>query len=99
MIVAERAVAAGPVLGENVPSALDWQAFSAAYFPRSRRHDLKAIVAYGEYRRTRAARQQQASAAARFEPDAISSEAASVGTWEDEGGASLRPRLRETQPR
>jgi hypothetical protein len=33
------------------PAGLDWQAFSAAYFPVRRRHDLEALVAYGAYRR------------------------------------------------
>jgi hypothetical protein len=51
MIVAEKSLAASLALGETVPSGLEWQAFSAAYFPGSRRHDLKAIVAYGAYRR------------------------------------------------
>jgi len=34
---------------ENVPAGLDWQAFSAAYFPGRRRHDLEALTAYGAY--------------------------------------------------
>jgi hypothetical protein len=97
MIVAERNVAASLAYDENVPSGLDWRAFSAAYFPGSSRHNLKAIVAYGAYRRSCAAGQQRASEAARFKPDAISSEAVSVEKWEDEGGASRRPRLREPQ--
>ena len=29
---------------------LDWDHFVATYFPGSRRHDLKAIVAYAAYR-------------------------------------------------
>ena len=97
MIVAGRNVAANLALDENVPSGLDWRAFSAACFPGSRRHHLEAIVAYGVYRRSSAARQPRASAAALLEPDAISREAVSVDTWEDEGGASLQPRLREAQ--
>jgi len=36
---------------EDAPAGLDWQAFSAAYFPGSRRHNLEAIVAYGAYER------------------------------------------------
>jgi len=28
---------------------LDWEGFVAAYFPGSRRHDLKAITAYAAY--------------------------------------------------
>jgi hypothetical protein len=34
--------------GTTVPD-LDWQRFVAAYFPGSRRHDLKAITAYAAY--------------------------------------------------
>ena len=60
---------------------LDWQQFRAAYFPGSGRHDLEAIVAYGAYRRSLAAREQQ-------EADAGSREATSLEEWEDEGGAS-----------
>jgi len=97
MIVPERTVAAGLALDENVPSGLDWQAFSAAYFPGSRRHNLNAIVAYGAYRSSCAAGRQRASEATSFTPDAISSEAVSVDAWEDEGGASLPPRRRATQ--
>jgi len=29
---------------------LEWEAFIARYFPRSRRHDLDALAAYGAYR-------------------------------------------------
>lgn len=78
MIVAERTLAASPPLDENVPLGLDWQAFSTAYFPGSRRHNLKAIVAYGAYRRSSAAGQRPASDAALFKRDAIPSEAVSV---------------------
>jgi hypothetical protein len=63
MIVPEKTVAAGLVLDVNVPSGLDWQAFSMACFPGSRRHNLKAIVAYGVYRRSCAAGQQRAKSA------------------------------------
>jgi hypothetical protein len=35
----------------HAPAGLDWQAFSAAYFPERRRHDLEALLAYGAYRR------------------------------------------------
>ena len=31
----------------DAPDGLDWQAFSAAYFPGRRRHDLEALAAYG----------------------------------------------------
>lgn len=68
---------------------LDWQQFRAAYFPGSGRHDLEAIVAYGAYKRSLAARDQPAGEAARArDADAVSSEAASLEEWEDEGGAA-----------
>lgn len=73
---------------EDAPAGLDWQAFSAAYFPGSRRHNLKAIVAYGAYKRSLGADEQQPSEAARLKADAISTEAQAVDEWEDEGGAS-----------
>ena len=34
----------------RVPAGLDWQSFSAAYFPGRRRHDLEALTAYCAYR-------------------------------------------------
>ena len=36
----------------HAAAGLDWQAFSAAYFPERRRHDLEALAAYGAYRRS-----------------------------------------------
>lgn len=68
---------------------LDWQQFRAAYFPGCGRHDLKAIVAYGAYRRSLAAGDRRARAVARLqEGDAVSPEALSLEAWEDEGGTS-----------
>ena len=32
---------------------LDWDGFRDLYYPDSRRHNLKAIVAYGAYKRSR----------------------------------------------
>jgi hypothetical protein len=81
-------VAAAVASPEDAPAGLDWHAFSAAYFPGSRRHNLKAIVAYGAYRRSLGAGEQEASEAARLKADAISTEAQEVEEWEDEGGAS-----------
>lgn len=81
-------VAAAIVSPEDAPAGLDWQAFSAAYFPGSRRHNLKAIVAYGAYKRSVGGGAQQPSEAARLKADAISTEAQAVNEWEDEGGAS-----------
>lgn len=39
----------------HVPDGLNWQRFSAAYFPGRRRHDLEALTAYSAYKRTREA--------------------------------------------
>jgi hypothetical protein len=76
------------VAAAAAPAGLDWQAFSAAYFPGSRRHNLMAIVAYGAYKRSLGAGEQQPSEAARLKADAISTAAQAVDEWEDEGGAS-----------
>jgi hypothetical protein len=41
------------LLAEPVPTAgipLDWEAFSARFYPGRGRHDLQAIVAYSTYR-------------------------------------------------
>jgi hypothetical protein len=67
---------------------LDWEQFRAANFSGSGRHDLKAIVAYGAYKRSRAAGDQPARDAARLqEADTVSPEGISLDEWEDEGGA------------
>jgi hypothetical protein len=81
-------VAAAVASPEDAPAGLDWQAFSAAYFSGSRRHNLKARVAYGAYKRSLGAGEQQPSEAACLKADAISTEAQAVDEWEDEGGAS-----------
>ena len=68
---------------------LDWERFSAAYFPGSRRHNLKAIAAYGAYRRSRIVDEQSATEAARLkEAERMSPGGSSVDAWEDEGGAA-----------
>ncbi len=72
------------------PAELDWEGFSAAYFPEGRRHDLKAIAAYGAYRRADVVDGWSVTEA--FRPSAgerISTRASAVASWEDEGGASL----------
>jgi hypothetical protein len=58
---------------------LDWDGFRDLYYPDSRRHDLKAIVAYGADKRSPPAGQQPASEAARPKSDAISTIAHSNG--------------------
>jgi hypothetical protein len=49
-------------LAHDLPAAgigekLDWDAFSALYFPGRRRHDLDAVAAYGAYKQGRDWRQ------------------------------------------
>ena len=50
---------------------LDWQGFVHTHYPKSRRHDLEAITAYGSYRRSGAT---------------SSTGSAPIDAWEDEGG-------------
>jgi len=46
--------ASAPVLpAAEVGEKLDWDAFSARYFPGRRRHDLDAVAAYGAYKQGR----------------------------------------------
>ena len=74
------------------PTKLDWEGFSAAYFPGSRRHDLKAIAAYGAYRRTDVidgSSVTEAKAPRSSAEERISTRVSAVASWEDEGGASL----------
>ncbi len=75
---------------EDIPEGLDWQAFTAAYFPGRRRHDLEALVAYGAYRRPPTIDESPSDDAdllAGAESDAGGAPALRV--WEDEGGATL----------
>ena len=37
-------------LVEKPSEPMEWSAFSRSRFPRSRRHDLSALAAYGRYR-------------------------------------------------
>ena len=86
-LVTERAVSA-VASSADAPDGLDWQTFTAAYFPGRHRHDLEAITAYAAYRRSHTLDERPSSEATRME-DAESSEAGSTGLqdWEDEGGA------------
>ena len=45
--------ASAPVLPAAGCEKLDWDAFSARYFPGRRRHDLDAVAAYGAYKQGR----------------------------------------------
>ena len=85
---------------DHVPRGedLDWELFSAAYFPGSRRHNLKAIAAYGAYRRSRIVDEQSATEAARLkEAERMSPGARSVDAWEDEGGQLMRGKTKAAQ--
>ena len=67
---------------------LDWDAFVAGFFPGSRRHDLKALVAYAAYRRSGAvAKHSTVGGGASDEAERISAQAG-IKAWEDEGGAA-----------
>jgi len=70
------------------PGGLDWDHFRALYYPASRRHDLEAIVAYGDYRRSP---RPQAEGEAAPAEDTSSADAVSLGEWEGEGGALRDP--------
>ena len=64
-----------PSLAQAHP--LDWQAFTARYFPERRRHDLEALTAYAAYRRTGTVDRAASPSA---------EETGALETWEDEGG-------------
>jgi hypothetical protein len=55
---------------------LDWQTFVSRFYPRSARHDFRALKAYDAYKKSLAAEQSDRPRAA----DALR-------IWEDEGGA------------
>jgi hypothetical protein len=67
---------------------LNWDDFRDLYYPDSRRHNFEAIVAYGAYKMSPQAGAQSVSEAAHLQGGPISTEGASLGEWEDEGGAS-----------
>ena len=68
---------------------LDWERFRAAYFPGSRRHDLRAITAYASYRHAHVVDGQSATESSRLRAgDGISTSATAVDASEDEGSAS-----------
>jgi hypothetical protein len=95
--------ASAPVLpAAGVGEKLDWDAFSALYFPGRRRHDLDAVAAYGAYRQGREWQNSGAletpprltlvpSEAVAPEPDAPALDrllvaVAAEQVWEGEGG-------------
>jgi hypothetical protein len=64
---------------EGCEDALDWQAFSARYFPNRRRHDFEVLVAYGAYKLPRLEQTPEQA-----EADEMPSTAGQL--WEEEGG-------------
>ena len=70
------------------PDRLDWDRFRDLYHPDSRRHNLEAILAYGDYKRT--PRPHAGSEAVPLN-DVVSDNADSLGEWEDDGGPSRDP--------
>jgi hypothetical protein len=75
----------------HAPAGLDWQAFSAAYFPGRRRHDLEALTAYGAYRRSHSGAALSSEERARSGPGRGAIGARALRNWENEGGATLSP--------
>jgi hypothetical protein len=72
----------------DAPDGLDWQTFSAAFFPGRRRHDLEALTAYGAYRRSRTLDERSSRQAIRIEePESGEEGWTGLQDWEDEGGA------------
>jgi hypothetical protein len=76
----------------DAPDGLDWQSFSARYFAGRRRHDLRALTAYGTYRTNAHAslepQNRERTYAKRRAPvqDAGAIAAVAMQTWEAEGG-------------
>jgi hypothetical protein len=65
----------------SAPATLDWDAFTAGFFPGRHKHDHDALVAYGAYRRGEGTPTANVSVADRDVEDGDALEA-----WEDEGG-------------
>ena len=75
----------------HIPDGLDWQAFSTAYFPERRRHDLEALTAYAAYARSHSDAALSSAEPVRIEAGQGATGAHALGNWEDEGGAALPP--------
>lgn len=73
----------------RMADGLDWQSFSAAYFPGRRRHDLEALTAYAAYRRRHDLEAQSAEGLAVVEAKRGPAGSTAVQDWEDEGGAAF----------
>ena len=94
--LASAVVRAGFVLRDlsssmHVPEGLDWQTFSAAYFPGRRRHDLQALTAYSAYKRSRDTGTRSSAESGGIERGRGKTAATALRNWEDEGGATPSP--------
>jgi hypothetical protein len=77
----------------DAPDGLDWQSFTARDFPGSRRHNIKALTAYGTYRtnsQASLAPQRERTYPKRRAPaqDAGALAAVAMQAWEAEGGSA-----------
>jgi hypothetical protein len=73
------------------PAGVDWERFSAVYFPERRRHDLEALVAYGAYRRSHSGTALSSDERTRIGPGRDAIGARALRNWENEGDATLSP--------
>lgn len=46
----------GPLAAARIPAGLDWAAFTARFYPTSRRHEAEPLAAYEAYRKDVASR-------------------------------------------
>ena len=94
---------------DELPAGLDWQAFSARYFPGRYRHDLEALIAYGSYRRLPRVAKAKSLESSRDpvvseEPERVAEAksgavvGAALQAWEEEGGAPSRARAARRRP-
>lgn len=78
-----------PTASDRGSDALDWQAFSALYFPASGRHDMAAVTAYAAYRSSRRVPTDISSTARRARPsNGLAADLPASDRWEDDGGAT-----------
>src|SRR6478672_8548679 len=97
-----RAASAQDIPAAGIGEKVDWDAFSAQYFPGGSRHDLDAVAAYGSYKQGRDWRKGDSQIApprltlvpdepvsATLEPAAVERLLVAVAAeqvWEGEGG-------------
>jgi hypothetical protein len=73
----------------DAPRGLDWQSFSARYFPGRRRHDLEALTAYRAYRNgSHPASGEGAQTDRRAQAQDAVLAATAVQAWKAEGGSA-----------